>query len=209
MGDTDIVKVMCKDCANITNHEVIYSHNTSGDYDEVISWWQNYQIIKCKGCDTVSFRTIYADEADIDPETGKYQETEHLYPDPKERKPITGHDKFPVITKYIYIETIKAISNGLLIVSALGLRTIVESICIDQKVSGRDLKMKIDQLAQIGIIASRQAEFFHTQRYLGNVAAHEIKRPDPEELVSALDIVETMLKTIYILPSLHSEIRKP
>jgi len=43
---------------------------------------------------------------------------------------------------------------------------------------------------------------------MGNVAAHEIVAPKPTELVAALDIAETLLKTIYVLPEV-AEIMKP
>ena len=42
---------------------------------------------------------------------------------------------------------------------------------------------------------------------MGNVAAHEIKQAKPREILAALEIAETMMKTIYISPKLSEEIK--
>jgi len=43
---------------------------------------------------------------------------------------------------------------------------------------------------------------------MGNEAAHEMVAPKPEHLVAALDIAETLLKTIYVLPEMADKIKK-
>ena len=42
---------------------------------------------------------------------------------------------------------------------------------------------------------------------MGNAAAHEMIAPKATELVAALDIAETLLKTIYILPEVADLIK--
>lgn len=64
----------------------------------------------------------------------------------------------------------------------------------------------------MGWLSQKQAETLHMHRFMGNVAAHEIQAPKPQELIAALDIAETLLKTIYILPDMADSIktgRKP
>ena len=56
--------------------------------------------------------------------------------------------------------------------------------------------------AEMGHLSNTQANFFHKHRFMGNLAAHEIVAPKPEHLIAALDIAETLLKTIYVLPTL-------
>jgi hypothetical protein len=76
---------------------------------------------------------------------------------------------------------------------------------IPQKVN---LEKKIDLLVNKGHLASSQADFLHLQRFMGNSAAHEIEAPDREELDAALDIAESLLKTLYVLPMLAQDMRK-
>jgi len=47
----------------------------------------------------------------------------------------------------------------------------------------------------MGLLSAKQAEFLHNHRFMGNEAAHEIVAPN-RRLVAAIDIAETLLKTI-------------
>ena len=203
------VKALCLDCKKVTNHNVLAEHKTSGGHEEdEIRWWATYQIIQCMGCDDISFRRTSACEEDFDPYTGKLEEAESLYPDRLGgRDPMSGHESFPVKTKRIYIETIKALNNQTPILAAIGLRALIESICLEKKTKAKTLAKGIDELAQMGLLSAKQAEFLHNHRFMGNEAAHEIIAPKPEHLVAAIDIAETLLKTIYVLPEMAEQIK--
>ena len=202
------IRVFCRNCKLETNHDKLYENITTGEIKEIEEhWWETVQVLKCRGCEATVFRKVYGDTIDFDPQTGEPEETETLYPNPRERKPIIGSEHFPIITRHIYLETLKAFNNNAPLLTAIGLRAIVESICLDKKVKGRNLRDKISELVKIGILAEKHAEFLDAQRYMGNEAAHEIKAPAIKEILAAIDIVETMLKTIYILPTLKKEIK--
>ncbi len=114
--------------------------------------------------------------------------------------------KLPPSIRIIYREVLTALNNSSVIIAAIGLRTLIEAICIDQNASGDNLGKKIDALATQGVLSTQQAKILHAHRFLGNVATHEITAAKPTELVAAFDIAETLLKTIYILPELEKEI---
>jgi len=63
-------------------------------------------------------------------------------------------------------------------------------------------------LVERGFLSKEQAEFLHLQRYLGNTAIHDIEPPGTEQIDISLDIVESLLKTIYVLPELAARIKK-
>jgi hypothetical protein len=129
------------------------------------------------------------------------EEYESLYPNRmEEREPIVGYEAFPKRTRQIYMEVLKALNTGAPLLSAIGLRALIESVCLEQQTKAKNLAGGIDELADLGFLSKKQAEFLHEHRFMGNDAAHEIKAPEPQELVAALDIAETLLKTIYILP---------
>ncbi len=136
-------------------------------------------------------------------------ETVRLYPDRTEvRKPMPGHEGFPRKTNRIYLETLKALGNQTPILAAIGLRAIVESICLEQKTKSTTLAKGIDELAAMGLLSLKEAEFLHNHRFMGNEAAHEIVAPQPQHLVAAIDIAETLLKTIYVLPGMADQLKK-
>jgi len=204
------IKALCIECKKTTNHTILGEYKTSGEeYGGDIQWWQSYEIIQCLGCDDISFRKVFACTEDFDPETGQLEENISLYPDRTSgRSPMSGYEEFPIKTRRIYMETIKALNVATPLLAAIGLRALIESICLAQKTKSKNLAKEIDELAQMGLLSKKQADFFHNHRFMGNEAAHEMVAPKPEHLIAALDIAETLLKTIYILPGIADEIKK-
>ena len=208
------IKVQCNNCNSETNHKVAAEHKTEGIYDVnddfEIHWGGKYQIIECLGCNSISFKKETWHSEDYDPRTGMPEINEEIYP---EREGSSTRElafktlEIPIDVARIYEETIKAINSKLHLISAIGLRTLVEAICIDQERNEKDLEKKIDGLVIMGLLSKEQAKFLHKLRFLGNIATHEITPPTGRELVAAIEIIETLIKTIYILPHLDKEIK--
>jgi hypothetical protein len=176
--------------------------------DSQISWWDNYEVIQCRGCDSISFRHVSGNSEDYEEGTGKYREEEKIFPSREAgRSPIEGCSSFPFTTRTIYSEVYAALNNNAPLLAAMGLRALIESVCKEQETTSKSLMGKINELADMGLLSKKQAEFLHAHRFMGNVAAHELKAPNQNELLAALDIAETLLKTIYILPHTVTTIR--
>lgn len=194
----------CRNCKNSTNHEILYSKDAHDTVEENgIQFWSSDQVIQCCGCDEISFRHTNSCTEDIDYRTGELVVNEVFYPNRVEgRAPIDGHIAFPAKTRKIYQETLKALNQNAFILAAIGLRAIIESVCVEQKTPGSNLEKRIDELSNSGLLSKKQAEFLHAHRFMGNAAAHEMIAPKAADLIAALDIAETLLKTIYILPDI-------
>lgn len=199
---------ICRSCKRVTNHVVLAQHEIDGEeFGGDLRWWETHQIIQCMGCNEISFRTVSTCTEDWDPETDRLIESVKLYPEIiNARDPIEGYDRFPHKTIRIYLETLKAVNHQISLLAAIGLRVLIESICLEQKTETRDLKEGINKLADMGLLSDKQAEYLHSHRFMGNIAAHEIVAPNPQHLVAALDIAETLLKTIYILPDMAKQL---
>ena len=209
MSTTKITRVKCRECARHTRHEIIYEHRH--DYllhcivppdGQTVNVEEKYRIVRCCGCQTVSFQKLFWES--------EYQETtETLYPNRTDgRQAISASIHFPQKVRQIYLETLKALNTDAPILAAIGLRALVEAICIDQTCLGRNLQEKINALVTIGALSKNQADFLHIHRFLGNEAAHEITPPPLDELVASLDILESLLKTIYELPVIAEGVRQ-
>jgi hypothetical protein len=157
----------------------------------------------------MSFRKAFSYFDDIDQATGEPNETASIFPEPDigQRIPLFDQKDLPPKTYRIYIETIKCFNRGLHILAAIGLRAIIESVCLEQKVKGGNLQKGIDRLATEGHLLKAHADFLHNHRFMGNLAAHEIEPPPMEDFIAALDIAETLLKTMYVLPRLAAKIK--
>lgn len=60
--------------------------------------------------------------------------------------------------KDIYIETVSALKNGLIILAAGGLRTIIEAVCNHLKIKKGNLSNRIDELSQKGYLTKKEAK---------------------------------------------------
>ena len=95
---------------------------------------------------------------------------------------------------------ITALANKLNLIPAIGIRMLVEAICEDKKVQGKNLREKIDDLANKDYLTKEGAKFLHSIRGMGNMVAHEFKMLTDEEVDVAMDIIEALFLNIYVLP---------
>jgi hypothetical protein len=108
----------------------------------------------------------------------------------------------------VYEETRTALGNDQPVLAGIGIRAIVETVCIDKSAVGEDLKEKIDDLATKGVVTPEGAKFLHSLRFMGNEAAHEVRAHPEDDLMTALHVVEYLLKGAYILPRLAEKLPK-
>lgn len=201
------IKVYCNSCKLKSNHEILSQQKRRIDDDDSgIAFFDTWQIIRCSGCETVSFCHSYYDTDYLD-------ETVKLYPVRSENThQLKPYYNVPKIVRSIYRETIDAYNNDLNLLCAAGLRAVIESICNEEKIingpsdrknkagkiiRSRDLAGKINGLEGKGIITKKQAIIIHEQRYLGNEAIHRFDAPSKKVLITAIEIIENILDSLY------------
>lgn len=197
-------KLPCRKCDGATYHKVFHSVHVH-EHENGIGVWQDFEIICCQGCRDISFRCTSSCSEDIepDPETGEpvFIKDVELYPNRiAGRKQVKNMYLLPKPVLDIYKETHGAICSRLNILAGIGIRTLVESICLEKNAKGTNLEKKIEDLVSKGILTRDNAETLHSTRLLGNKSAHKITPPTDEELDIALDIVENLIKAVYIIP---------
>ena len=173
------IDVSCRKCKVSTKHSILLDIQLNGNENREYFWSDEYQIVQCKGCETISFRKTHMNSEDghmID--SNNFEETVYvdIYPNPqKGRDFIEGNFLLPAPLKQIYTETIKAINSNQAILTGIGIRAIVETVCKDKEANGRELYEKIDDLVKQGVLTRDGADILHKLRTLGNEAAHEAK----------------------------------
>lgn len=198
----ETVWISCPNCGGKPKKHIVRAEFTKtwdGDWAQVVT---HHQVCECAGCEQVRFRSEeWSSESALDEVTGQPVPDVSIFPEFRtgSRKPMDS-SAFPSTVQQIYRETVAAFNAGIHKLAAGGLRAIVEAICLDQKASGNNLLKKIDELAQKGLLARPQANFLHEARYLGNEALHQLQEPTADAIADGLDIVESLLNTIYVLP---------
>lgn len=209
-------RVLCSSCDRPTVHRVIRSAEYQSEYEEPrfsVSSWDEYQIVECRGCESMSFRHVHRDteDVDIDDETGEAQlaETVKLYPDRLAGRTQLDHaHHLPRSVLQVYLETLNALRSSLPILAAIGIRALAEAMCKDRQAKGRDLEKKLDSLVEQGLVSSEGAEILHGLRLMGNKAAHEVTPHSLADLNTAFDVIEHALQGVYILPKLAARLPK-
>src|SRR5258708_5835525 len=112
------VKVQCNKCKDATNHEIVSDFTVveKGDFfDNEGHFAGNFtyeiiaQILRCMGCETITFREIFVPEDDYE------ARTEKIYP--KRSRHLHEAKKFPNVEKMLismYSQAIEAYNNELI-----------------------------------------------------------------------------------------------
>ena len=205
----------CAQCNGTTCHKQLAmvtetDQSPCGD----IQVWNDYAVVQCSGCKTLSFciEARCSENVDFDPYTGQQiLEKQHtLYPSRVSGRPqFTGIQDLPTGVYRIYMETHECLCSEKPILTGIGIRAILEAVCTEKSTTGK-LYQQIDQLYKLGLISKDSVNFLHGLRFLGNKAAHETKAHSPTELNAAFDIIESLLQSVYVLPKLAAKIpQKP
>lgn len=198
-----IRQVVCNRCDNTTNHVVCSSVEFNWD-NEDITGKSIHEIIRCLGCDGISFRIGSTNSEDYKIDDGggySYPETEEIYPSRlMGHSPLEDIYSLPDKVRSIYKETHAALCTRLNVLAGLGIRTLIEAVCLEKSASGDNLKEKIDDLVTKDVLTKGNAAVLHRTRFVGNKAAHEIRATNDRELDAAFDVIENLLETVYIIP---------
>lgn len=203
--DAEYIEISCGEGVHITRHKVLTEVCDSLDDGEV-TLWRQFQVVQCQGCLTPSFcdASQFSEDINVDEDGDEsYPTTRKLFPSRVAGRPLMNevHLLSPEVHK-VYQEAHAALCAELPIMAGLGLRTLVEAVCRDKKMDGRNLQARIDSLQGAGFITPAGAEILNHLRQMGNAAAHQMKAHTQEEINAAFDVVEYLLQGVYVIPKL-------
>ncbi|MEQ1686174.1 MAG: DUF4145 domain-containing protein [Burkholderiaceae bacterium] len=190
-------RLYCNSCESDTWHQVP-AHREVNREDTLFGYPQRLEaeILQCCGCDLFSFRTTthpfeFQDKADMPevvvlPERGYKQRKRKFF------------STMPASVRTLYNETVTAHDNKLVLLSAVGLRALLEAIVIDKlapSLYGNNLESKINALAHL--FPADVIQTLHAFRVAGNAAVHDQNPPDHLDTHRALYVIEAALEYFY------------
>ncbi len=200
---TGVKQVLCKVCQQVTNHNILNAVTKS-------VWWEDadagerhdFYTLQCLGCENVCLLVEYSHSEDTNPYTGEPVTQSRVYPSPNkdDRDVLDRIHHVPESVRTAYEETVKAINSGLVLLTAMGVRLVIEAVCNHQKITGGNLEKKINKMQEIGLITPSDAKLLHLVREIGNQSAHEMKKQKREALSLSMDIIEGVIRQLYIHP---------
>ncbi len=200
----------CDQCGNKTAHKVLTvvvskTNVKHEDSDQVkYQLWTYHQTVQCQGCKNISFRkelkATYNFDCDPKSDGEEHWTVIRFFP-PRLSDRMQMKDSFllPYSIYQIYGESYKALCDELPVIAGIGIRAVIEAVCKEKSAQGRNLAEKIENLMLIGMITKEEENILHSIRYLGNKSAHEVKVHTEEELKAAFDVLEHLLRGVFIL----------
>jgi hypothetical protein len=208
-------KSFCNRCNQFTNHEIIAFTKYRNSSNDGNDFWvdYSYSLLQCSGCEDVSLKetSLFSEDAYVD-DLENLSDSSHkviFYP-PRNQNRINKHIsyyKLPPIIRGIYEETINAYNSDLFILTAIGIRAIIESFCIDKSISKGSLPQKIQILNDKGFISKGQKVHLGEIKFLGDEGAHKLRAYSEGELSSAIILVTAVLESNYFHPELFQKIK--
>lgn len=201
MSDVGASRIYCNYCEHHTHHKLLYSHAYDNRSEEDgVEMYGEFRLWSCAGCDSCTLEDHYTSDMFSQLRDGAYvQEYDSIYY-PESRVGFRNKKQFqnlpPKLSK-LYDEVISAHNDKLHILCSAGLRGLIEGICADKNISGRDLEKKIGGLT--AVLPANIVENLHGLRFIGNDAVHELESPNEFTLTVALDVVEDILNFLYAL----------
>jgi len=209
--DGHSLSVPCADCNGVKSHDILAVVKTidSSPGDEV-TVWKNFFTVQCGGCKTVSFceTSQFSEDLEYDHEgTQRLATTTTLYPSRISGRPeLDSLWSLPQGVYRIYKETHAALCGNLPVLAGVGIRAIVEAVCKEKAAAGDNLYTRINALVSMGVVTADGAKILHCLRFMGNDAAHEVKAHTEKELSNAFEVIEHLIKGVYILPKIAADL---
>jgi hypothetical protein len=198
MTDVNTCRIYCNSCEQVTNHTLTFSRAYDRRSDEESSdFYGQYRIWFCAGCEACTMENFYTCDF-MHNQDGEQEYDSIYYPKPEIgfRNKKQFHKLPPKLAK-LYDEVIVSHNDNLQILCSAGLRGLIEGICADKNVSGRNLEQKIDGMT--ALLPANIVDNLHGFRFIGNDAVHELEAPNAFTLTLALDVVEDILNFLYAL----------
>lgn len=202
-----IQKIYCNTCKIETNHELhalhkrfnelVHSKDHIDEYTGFEDEWES-RFWTCKGCDTGTLEVAYTNTGmlDIKARFNVWEST--FYPERERRhRPTKKFRQLNEKLTRIHQEMIESFNKDLRILCAIGLRSLLEGVCADKGVTGKNLQKRIDGLETH--LPTNIVENLHNFRFIGNEAAHELQAPSRSELELAIEVIEDLLNFLYEL----------
>ncbi len=205
----DEKRIYCNRCKNWTNHIIKGEHSKQfyeEEYGRLIFWEEVvYRLWICAGCDQGTMEYCFTMDSMVGQNNEQIYDSTYYPPRKQQHIQLKKFRKLPQKLTGLYKESVEAYNNELLILCAAGLRALIEGICVDKNIAGKNLQSRID--AMTSIFPKNIVESLHSFRFMGNEALHELNPPEKKNLNLAIEVSEDLMNYIYELDYKASQLK--
>lgn len=197
-------RLHCNRCHQRTIHNLLTGF--TGRWDDIegnMFGSTSYSLYQCGGCDAVLHVTddMHSEDYDYDDDGAmELNVSTKQYPSIILNLQDVYTSECPDPIPQLVLETASNLDANNLISATMLTRMIIEAICINLEIKGRDLSKKIDQLELLEIVDFEQKELLQEMRRRGNKVAHEISPMSSEQILAGFGVISTIIRQKYSEP---------
>ncbi|WP_250495053.1 DUF4145 domain-containing protein [Caballeronia sp. GAWG1-1] len=213
----NILKGHCPECGAGKNGDVVAAYKHKWEDDDHPIWGQiDFRILKCRGCDTVYVQRaeVFSENVDYYYDAAGNEQQQYVvdysyWPSPLKRaRPSWLNELFIIDASLhsILTEVYAGLDGDLAILSATGMRTAFDRatdlLGIDP---AKTFQEKMDDLFVAGKVGKAEKDTLAVLADAGSAAVHRAWKPQPKQLATMMDIVESFFHRNFIL---HDQVDK-
>lgn len=206
------IKAHCNNCGPDRNHEVLFRKKTTWEIEDVgLNGGDNYSMIRCQGCDNVHLKHDAWNSEDYGPAGPDYR-TNYYPPAVFRREPqwlsdlTIDHSAIETLLAEIY----SALQNDSRRLAVMGIRALLEYIMIEQVGDTGSIGGNITTFIKAGHVAPKAEAIFRDHLIeSGHAAMHRNYNPSPSDLLTLLELTESIIEQVYIHPERAKLIKIP
>ena len=206
----DTVKGHCPRCGPDRRADVVASHEETWESEDAPVWAiDTYNILRCRGCETVYVRHehVFSEDEDyeLNPETGEYETVLDpkvtYWPAPAQRRRPDWLNKLEDGTlRDLLDEVYGALDADHRVLAAIGARTALDrAMVLNSATEAFGFAEKLDELKNAGLISQHEKDILVVLTDAGGAAAHRGWQPDTKKLSTIMDGTEAFIHRALVL----------
>lgn len=214
----NILKTHCNRCSGHRRHEVLHTENTVWHEELDDSFYINgsddYKLVKCCGCETVSLvhESRMSEDTNDD---GSPNITIYRYPAESYRAEPAwiseliwemGLDN-NFIQEYIR-EIYISLRNNSPRLATMGIRALLEHVMIDKVSDNGTFNKNLNVFENKGFVSKSQRQILEQVLDAGHATIHRLFKPTQTDVGKLMDITESIIESIYINASRARDISR-
>lgn len=209
-----ITKAHCNTCFGEKNHELLHveeSKETELMAEDIVFYsGESFELLKCGGCNSIKLRHNNWHSAECDDDGNYVIHTTYFPPSVSRREPDwMSFCLDPRTPEFLFREVYIALQNDCRRLAAMGVRSIIEYIMVEQ--IGGDyysFEKNLENFQEGGFISVKQKEILETIIDAGNATTHRGFEPSAIDLSNLLEIAESLYETVYLHQSRADSLKK-
>lgn len=203
----------CNQCGGERWHDILYSlkEQTPGSESSV----SLYELLRCAGCEEVKLRRTTIDGEDRHLSSKVEPDVTYYPPSTVRPQPLWISDLLleqlvgDVTNEYDLLQEVYvALENGTPALAAMGLRAVIEAVMIKKVGDHGTFKENLSALQRKGLVSELDVQHLRDVLEVGHAVIHRGHLPSVQDVLSALDITETLVKRMYLDKNAVDALRK-